>query len=138
MTTHDDELARKITGFLDHGTDSMRAGTAYRLQLARQAALERMQAPEPVTEGQLAGAFAGQGSARGGGGRGFWASGKLWLGIALIVATGVGYHSYQSWQIQQQTNDLVETDAEILTSDLPIDAYLDRGFQNRLKNADDR
>ena len=137
MTTHDDELARKITGFLDHGTDSMRAGTAYRLQLARQAALERLQAPERVTQGQLAGAFAGQGSARGGG-RGFWASGRLWLGIALIVAGGVGYQGYHSWQRQQQTNDLVDTDAEILTSDLPIDAYVDRGFQNWLKNADDR
>ena len=58
--------------------------------------------------------------------------GRLWLGIALIVAAGFGY---QQWQAYQQMNDLEETDAAILSSDLPIDAYLDRGFQNWLKRA---
>ena len=33
--------------------------------------------------------------------------------------------------------DIEETDAAILTSDLPIDAYLDRGFQNWLKHGTD-
>lgn len=137
MTTHDDDFARKVTGYLDHGTASMRAGTAYRLQLARQQALARLQAPEHATEPQLAGALAGAGGVGGGtrSGRSFWASGRLWLGIALIAAAGVGYQQYQSWQA---TKDLVETDAEILTSDLPIDAYLDRGFQNWLNHLDDR
>src|SRR5215210_3879453 len=107
MTTHDDELARKITGYLDHGTASMRAGTAYRLQLARQAALDRLQEPVRAAQGQLAGAFAGAGSTRGGG-RSYWANGKLWLGVALIVAAGVSYHSYESWQARQRTNDLIE------------------------------
>jgi hypothetical protein len=62
----------------------------------------------------------------------FWASGRLWLGIALIVVAGFGF---QQWQAYQQLNDIEETDAAILSSDLPIDAYLDRGFQNWLKRA---
>ncbi len=67
-----------------------------------------------------------------GGGRSFWASGWLWVGIALIVAAGFGF---QQWQAYQQLYDIEETDAAILSSDLPIDAYLDRGFQNWLKHA---
>jgi hypothetical protein len=63
---------------------------------------------------------------------GFLASGRLWVGIALIVAAGFGV---QQWQAYQQLNDIEETDAAILSSDLPIDAYLDRGFQNWLKHA---
>ena len=39
---------------------------------------------------------------------------------------------YQQWQAYQQVNDLVELDAQILSSDLPIDAYLDQGFRNWL------
>ena len=62
----------------------------------------------------------------------FGSSGRLWIGIALIVAAGFGY---QQWQAYQQLNDIEETDAAILSSDLPIDAYLDRGFQNWLKRA---
>ena len=54
------------------------------------------------------------------------------FGIALIVAAGFGY---QQWQAYQQLNDIEETDAAILSSELPIDAYLDRGFQNWLKRA---
>ena len=82
----------------------------------------------------MAGAHAGGGSGTAGGGRSFWASGRLWVGIALIAAAGFGF---QQWQAYQQLNDIEETDAAILSSDLPIDAYLDRGFQNWLKHASD-
>jgi hypothetical protein len=34
-------------------------------------------------------------------------------------------------------SELEETDAAILSSDLPIDAYLDRGFQNWLTRTSD-
>ena len=133
MTTHDDEFARKVAGYLDNGTASMRAGTAYRLQLARQQALARLD-PQRAPATELSGALAGVGgTVGGGGGRSFWSSGKLWLGVALIAAAMFGYQGYQTWQARQ-TNDLVDTDLEILTSDLPIDAYLDRGFQTWLKN----
>jgi hypothetical protein len=49
----------------------------------------------------------------------------------LLIAGGVLF--FQNWQIAQQTRDLEETDAALLTSELPIEAYLDRGFQNWLK-----
>jgi hypothetical protein len=37
------------------------------------------------------------------------------------------------WQENQRLAEVVEIDTQLLTDDLPIDAYLDRGFQNYLK-----
>jgi len=39
----------------------------------------------------------------------------------------------QYWQQNQRSAEIEEIDAQLLTDDLPIDAYLDRGFQNWLK-----
>jgi hypothetical protein len=132
MMKTEQDFAKKITGYLDNGTASLKAGTAYRLQLARQEALARLADPHRAAELRTAHAFAGGGTA--GGGRSLWTSGKLWLGILLIAAVGLGY---QQWQAYQQLADVEETDAAILSSDLPIDAYLDRGFQNWLRHASD-
>jgi hypothetical protein len=134
MTTTDDDFAKKITTYLDHGAADLKAGTAYRLQLARTEALARLADPRRATELRAAGAHAGGGSATARGDRSLWASGRLWIGIGLIATAGFGYHQ---WQAYQQLNDIEETDAAILSSDLPIDAYLDRGFQNWLKRASD-
>ena len=132
MTTRDDDFAKKITTYLDRSATDLKAGTAYRLQLARAEALARLADPQRAPELRVAGANAGSGSGTAGGDRSFWASGRLWIGIVLIAAAGFGYHQ---WQAYQQLNDIEETDAAILSSDLPIDAYLDQGFQNWLKHA---
>ena len=132
MTTRDDDFAKKITTYLDRGAADLKAGTAYRLQLARAEALPRLADPQRAAELRMAGTNAGGGSGTAGGDRSFWASGRLWIGIALIAAAGFGY---EQWQAYQQMNDIEETDAAILSSELPIDAYLDRGFQNWLKHA---
>ncbi len=134
MTDKDQDFARKITGYLDRGASEMKAGTAYRLQLARAEALARLGEPVRVAEPRLVRALAGSGGGTGGGGRSFWSSGRLWLGIALIAAAGFGI---QQWQAYQQLKDLAETDSALLSSDLPIDAYLDRGFQNWLTTSGD-
>ena len=134
MTTKDDDFAKKITTYLDKSTADLKAGTAYRLQLARQEALARLTDPKRATELRLAGANAGGGLGTAGHHTSFWASGRLWIGIVLIASAGFGY---QQWQAYQQLRDIEEMDAAILSSDLPIDAYLDRGFQNWLKRAAD-
>lgn len=130
MNDDHEEFAKKITTYLDAGTAEIKSGTAYRLQQARAAALASLVpgAPRRATQNSLARAFAG------GGGQGddsgsFWKSGRLWLGILLIAAGGF---AFQQWQLVQQTREIEELDAQILTSDLPIDAYLDRGFQTWL------
>ena len=137
MTSPDDEFAKKLTLYLDDGAAQLKAGTAYRLQLARARALARLAEPQraPTTRMSpaLAGAAGGAATA-GGGGTGSRISAKVLGGILLIVALFFGYHQ---WQAYRQLTELEETDAAILSSDLPIDAYLDRGFQNWLKSAAD-
>jgi hypothetical protein len=120
------ETAKKITAYLDKGTAELKAGTAYKLQIARQAALDAVRLPQRSSELALAGARSGSL----GGGRPLLGGARLWIGILLIVG---GVLFFRNWQIAQQTRDIEETDAALLTSELPIEAYLDRGFQNWLK-----
>ena len=131
MTTQDDNFAKKLTGYLDTSAAELKAGTAYRLQKARAAAMERLVLPAGAraAESRLAHAFAGSGGSGSGGGRSLLTNFRLWLGIAIIVAAAFGY---QQWQYYQQVSEITELDAQILSSDLPIDAYLDQGFRNWL------
>ena len=59
-----------------------------------------------------------------------WALAGILIGVGALLG-------WQQWQAWQQQLDIEETDAAILTSDLPIDAYLDHGFQAWLKHAGD-
>ena len=54
-----------------------------------------------------------------------------WLGAALLIAA-IGF-GYQQWHSAQQVREFEDLDLHLLASDLPIDAYLDRGFQNWLR-----
>ena len=130
MIRNEDEFAKKITGYLDAGTRELKSGTAYRLQQARAAALARLQDPKRAPEMALAGAGGTLG-----GGRPFYAQVRVWIGVALIAAAAFGW---QQWQAYQAINEAEEIDAHLLSSDLPIDAYLDRGFQVWLKTAAQR
>ncbi|HEY7239069.1 MAG TPA: DUF3619 family protein [Burkholderiales bacterium] len=127
------QIAKKITAYLDHGTAQLRAGTAYRLQQARARALAQVDpayAEAPALEAVLAGS---PGARRGR----IWASTPVrLLGVALIVAAAA--FGWQQWRAFQQVQDLQDLDMQILTSDIPIDAYLDRGFLNWLKADSDR
>jgi hypothetical protein len=133
MTSQDNEFAKKLTSYLDDGAANLKAGTAYRLQLARAEALARLGDPQRAPATRTSAALAGSGSGTLGG-SGFRMNAKFLVGVLLIV---VGYLGYHQWQAYQQLTDLQETDAAILSSDLPIDAYLDRGFQNWLKSTAD-
>ncbi len=52
--------------------------------------------------------------------------------LFLAVISGVGYQQYRAYTHIQE---LEELDAQILSSELPIDAYLDGGFQTWLKTS---
>ena len=124
---NEQETAKKITRYLDRGTAGLKAGTAFKLQRARQHALARLSAPQHAPEFALAGAGGPFGSRR------VLADVRIWLGILLFVG---GIVSFQYWQTAQQARDIEETDAAILSSELPIEAYLDRGFQAWLKRSE--
>ena len=123
-------FARKLASHLDRGAAGLRPGTLYRLQQARGRALAGVARAE-ATANELA--VAGAGSGR----RATLRSGGpvRWLGIALLLGM-VGF-GYQQWNAVQQVREFEELDLHLLASDLPIDAYLDRGFQNWLRNTFD-
>ncbi len=132
MTDQEQNLAGKLTGYLDRSAAELRPGLAYRLQRARAEALARLSEPERASA--LAPAFFARGSGTvGGGPRPFYQQWKFWLAI-LLLATAV--FGTEQWRAYQQVQELEDLDSQILTSDLPIDAYLDRGFQNWLRASD--
>ena len=123
-------FANKIRQALNEGSrlhGERGARIAERLRAARERALERRRiAHEPVlawmrgTEGGVIGGFGGMG--------GF--SLRLALATTLLVA---GLVAIYSGQLDQRAAEVEELDALLLTDDLPIDAYLDRGFETWLK-----
>ena len=94
-----------------------------RLRAARELALQRQR-----TETESVLAWAGNVV----GDLGGWGGLSLRL-LAPVVALGVAVSAIYTWQQNQRAAEVEEIDALLLTSDLPIDAYLDRGFQNFLK-----
>lgn len=130
MTDRESEFARKLTRCLDRGVADMRSGTLYRLQQARATAMAA--AASRIAEGELA--TAGVGGASGSRLRRRNAPVR-WAGVALLLAA-LGF-GYQQWHAVQQVREFEELDLHLLASDLPIDAYLDRGFQNWLRTAFD-
>lgn len=99
------------------------AGVASRLRAAREQALSayRPETHAPVVLG-------GAGAARLGGLRGL--SLRVLLPAAILCAA---FAVMLGWQQQQRAAELEELDAQLLSSDLPIDAYLDQGFAAWLK-----
>jgi hypothetical protein len=131
---NEQHLASTIATALDAG---LRLGpeTAARLKIARERALERHGMARSGTAAMVAGRGA---TARLGRPGGSWAQAGLSVACLLVALVGVHY-----WQEARQaalaaaqfTEELVEVDTQVLTSDLPIKAYLDEDFQAWLKQS---
>ncbi len=132
MIRNEHEFAKKITGYLDSGASGMRAGTLYRLQQARARALESLAAPTPVVETRMAHALAGIGPTPDGAGGDGGLRRSGWLGLGAVLVGAMLLFGWQQWATWQQAHELAELDVQILTSDLPIDAYVDQGFRTWL------
>jgi hypothetical protein len=117
------QFGNKVRQVLNRGLVGVESGNAERLRAARERALAR-QRPEPSP----AMAWADNVVGRVGG----W-SGVAWRVLLPIAMLVVALAGVQYWQSSQRVAEIEEIDAQLLTDDLPIDAYLDRGFQNWLK-----
>ena len=116
-------FASRIRQILNQGTTRVDAGIAHKLKTARELALSR-QRPEPQVVERWADNVLGNGWSWGG------LSARVLLPALALVVAAVGIYR---WQENQRLAEVVEIDSQLLTDDLPIDAYLDRGFQNWLK-----
>ena len=113
---------QKLRQLLNQGI-TVRPEIAARLQQAREQALARLR-PEPAPALAWADNVVGQVGGWGG------LALRVLLPFAMLLASGAAIYT---WQQNQRAAELEELDALLLTDDLPIDAYLDRGFQAWLK-----
>ena len=127
MNRPDDELASRIIQQLDRGIENLDAGTRERLAAARRIALAQYRPrPEPV----FGLAWATNAISHRGGGR--RAQGARYLiAVAMLVLGMIGIAYWQS----NGSSDYSEIDVSLLTDELPINAYLDTGFDSWLKRA---
>jgi len=116
------QLAHRIRHYLQEGA-KLNARQAARLRAAREQALAAYR-PDRIDEAALAGGgVAGLARLRG-------LSLRVLLPAAILCAAFVATYA---WQQQQRAAEVEELDALLLSSDLPIDAYLDQGFAAWLK-----
>jgi phage tail protein X len=121
-----EQLAQRIIQRLDDGVDQLDAGTRERLLAARRAALARYQEARVRVFGLRVagpvGEFLGQH---------VFGTSVAAVVTALVVATaGVAY-----WQSIAPNGDSAEVEIALLTDELPINAYLDKGFDSWLKRS---
>jgi hypothetical protein len=120
--TEELQFAYRIRQIFNQGI-SVAPEMAARLAAARREALAR-QRPEPAPVLAWADNLVGN--------LGGWSGVSLRLlvpTVALVASVAAIY----TWQQNQRAAEVEEIDAQLLTDELPIDAYLDRGFQNWLK-----
>jgi hypothetical protein len=134
LDTKELEFARQVRRALDENVASIPPATVDRLAAARRAALARKK-PEPVSVPVFAPVLAGAGA-----GVVPSAGAPLphaprhrsplrrfalaWPLAALVVSLiAIAY-----WEDQQRTAELADIDAAMLSDDLPLNAYLDHGF----------
>ena len=128
MNRPEDEFARRVVNTLDRGAQSLDAGTRERLAAARKLALSRhRERPEPLWG--LAWAMNAIPS-RGGAHRQYNTRYLLAACAFVLAISGFAY-----WQATAPTPDFAEIDVNLLTDDLPINAYLDSGFDSWLKRS---
>jgi hypothetical protein len=133
------EFARQLRRALDENTASLPPATVDRLAAARRAALSRKK-PEAVSAPVFVPTFAGTPAGMTGlPQRGFEPRHRsplrrfalAWPLAALVVSLiGIAY-----WEDHQRTAELADIDAAMLSDDLPLNAYLDHGFNAYLSRA---
>lgn len=119
---NEDQFGSQVQHLLDEAIP-LAPNAAERLRAAREQALARQRAesaPALQWADNLLGSLGG------------WSgmSLRVLLPFALLLAGLIGIYA---WQQKQTLAEIEEIDALLLTDELPLDAYLDRGFQDWLK-----
>ena len=138
LETKENEFALKVVQALDENTSNIPAAAVDRLREARRAAIARKK-PEKVAVAMSAPAFtpafAGAGSTLTTGDSDDGQRPKGWLarlgGLGLagpLAALVIGLAGIAYWEDQERRAELADIDAAMMSDSLPIDAYLDHGF----------
>ena len=126
VDTKEREFALAVRRALDESAEGLPQPTLARLALARRAALQRKKpevAPQTAPVAAMSPAFAGTMGAHPPVVRAPRFV-LMWPMFALVAALiGVAY-----WEDQQRIADTADIDAAMLSDELPLNAYLDHGF----------
>ncbi len=135
MKTNELDLAYKLRHALDQSAKELPRVTEQRLASARNIALSRKKqdfsalvvAPQPAYASQGAGSSSPKIFA--------WISrASLVIPLATLVFGLIGIYQFEQ---RQQIVEAAAIDAEVLTDDLPLSAYLDNGFGAFLAKSED-
>lgn len=125
MNEYEQIIPHKIKQCLNFGTGRLDRNTLARLQKARGEALSRLQARE------TAGSFAWAGHGAGWLGPVSHFGIRLWLPLAMLL---LGLMAVTYWEYPEN-GDAEEIDTLLLADELPVHAYIDKGFEAWLKHS---
>ncbi len=125
--TQERDTAKKIVEYLEFGAAQLDAGTADNLAAARKRAVDALPASVHVTSLGVAHAGMGHFVTQHFLGRHAWMTMLAGLAIVLMVLALL--------RGQSTVMGPVEADALLLASDLPPEAYVDKGFDAWLENS---
>jgi hypothetical protein len=124
------QIAQQVREALDDSAERLPYRVSHRLQTARQAALARQR----VNEIELVLSPALSGSTRLPG-----TEHPLWWRVGLtllpVLVVAVGLLAISIWNETEMADEIAEIDNAVLTDDVPLSAYTDRGFGVFLKNS---
>jgi hypothetical protein len=122
---NEQQIAYRIKQLLNRGLD-LDAGKLARLKAAREQALARQRVVAPAFvlawADNLVGRLGGTASL----------IPRMLLPMAVLI---LGLIAVNQWRELQVAAEIEEIDTAVLTGDLPLDAYLDKGFDAWLKRS---
>ena len=122
---NEQQIAYRIRQYLNRGLD-LGAGKLVRLKAAREQALARQRVESRIP------ALAWAGNIIGKSGSPSTLVPRVLLPMAVLI---LGLIAVNQWRDSQLAAEIEEIDAAVLTGDLPLDAYLDKGFDAWLKRS---
>jgi hypothetical protein len=126
--TREQDTAKKIVDVLNYGVSELDQQTSDRLLAARRKAVAAMTQPAYVAHAETNLAGVGRYISEHLHGHHAWMPTALVISAALLVLV----------VLQQNYSEPVEADALLLASDLPPEAYVDKGFDAWLENTSRR
>ena len=128
MNQPEQELARKLVQRLDDGVDRLAPDVRERLATARRAALSQYREQSAPVLGL---SWAGQAAGKLGAHRLYEGRNLVAVAAFMLALGGIAW-----WQVTNNpVNDIADIDTSLLTDELPVNAYLDKGFDSWLKRS---
>lgn len=121
--TSEEKFASKIRQALNESANQLDSATLLRLEHARNLAVARHK-----SEGFLQSLLRRKISETSGLLKLFRAAAWVTPALALVIGLAV----LQDWQTQSENSEIATIDTEVLTDNLPLNAYLDKGFNRYL------